>query len=73
MASSGLGFEVDRELCTGSGSCAFHAPGTFDLDDEMKVVVLGEADAAADTNDAAAVAAAIDSCPSRALRRRETP
>ncbi|MBL7489954.1 ferredoxin [Frankia sp. AgB1.9] len=66
MEKSGLAFSVDRESCLGSGSCAFHAPGTFDLDDDLKVVLLADGDP--DT----AVAAAIDSCPSGALRRKET-
>ncbi|OHV32121.1 ferredoxin [Pseudofrankia sp. EUN1h] len=67
MENVELDVQVDRELCMGSGSCAFHAPATFDLDDEMKVVVLAGGDPGA------AVDAAVDSCPSGALRRRETP
>jgi ferredoxin len=66
MEYSTPGFTVDRELCMGSGSCAFHAPRTFDLDDGLKVLVLANGDTDA------AVAAAIDSCPSGALRRKET-
>ncbi len=27
---------IDREKCMGSGNCSFMAPGTFDLDDDMK-------------------------------------
>ena len=30
-----LSIKVDRERCMGSGNCAFHAPNTFDLDDEF--------------------------------------
>ncbi len=30
---------IDRERCTGSGSCQFHAPNTFDLDAACKSVV----------------------------------
>ena len=52
---------ADRELCAGTGSCAFLAPGTFDVDDEGKVVILDGADPEED------VRAAVDSCPQRAL------
>jgi deazaflavin-dependent oxidoreductase (nitroreductase family) len=53
---------ADRDLCVGTGSCAFLAPGTFDVDDEeMKVVLLDGSDPE-DT-----VRAAVDSCPQRAL------
>jgi ferredoxin len=31
---------VDRDRCIGSGNCSFYAPSTFDLDDEMKSVVI---------------------------------
>ncbi|EFC86682.1 ferredoxin [Parafrankia sp. EUN1f] len=58
----GSSLHVDRDLCMGSGSCLFQAPATFDLDDEMKVVVLDESDSAD------AVRAAVESCPSGALR-----
>ncbi len=63
MKRSGIDLAVNRELCIGSGSCSFHAERTFDLDDEMKVVLLAGGDSAA------AVAAAVDSCPSGALTR----
>jgi ferredoxin len=52
---------ADRNLCIGSGSCAFLAPSTFDIDDEMKVVIL-DGDDPADT-----VRAAVESCPQGAL------
>lgn len=53
---------VDRDACSGTGSCAFLAPNTFDVDDEeMKVVLLDGSDPE-DT-----VRAAVDSCPQRAL------
>ena len=31
--------EVDRDLCIGAGTCVVVAPRTFDLDDELKVIV----------------------------------
>jgi ferredoxin len=40
---------VDRERCIGSGNCCFYAPNTFDLDDELKSVVIDTGgDASAD-------------------------
>ena len=38
-----LSIKIDRERCMGSGNCAFHAPNTFDLDDEMKAIVVDPA------------------------------
>ena len=57
-----LSIKVDRERCMGSGNCAFHAPNTFDLDDEMKAIVL---DAGADPDDR--IRLAVDGCPTLAL------
>ena len=31
--------KVDRDLCTGAGTCVVVAPNTFDLDDELKAFV----------------------------------
>jgi ferredoxin len=61
-----LRIEVDRDRCIGSGNCSFYAPATFDLDDELKVMVLsgaetGEADAEGD------VRAAAEGCPVKAI------
>jgi ferredoxin len=53
---------VDRERCTGSGSCTFHAPETFDIDDAMKVVLI---DGGGDSDEA--IRSAVESCPTRAL------
>jgi ferredoxin len=63
MTRSELSIEIDRELCMGSGTCTFHAPDTFDIDDEMKVVLLD-----GPHDDAEAIRAAVDGCPTRALR-----
>jgi ferredoxin len=57
-----LSIRIDRELCMGSGNCAFHAPNTFDLDDEMKVIVV---DPAGDPDDK--IRLAVDGCPTLAL------
>jgi ferredoxin len=53
---------VDRERCIGSGNCCFYAPNTFDLDDELKSVVIDPGgDASAD------VRAAVEGCPVNAI------
>jgi ferredoxin len=56
---------VDREVCMGSGSCSFHAPATFDLDDACKVVLLDTRDP--DEN----IRAAADACPTHAITLNE--
>ena len=57
---------VDRQRCMGSGSCAFHAPGTFDLDDDLRVVVLGGS-----VDEFDAVRRAVAGCPTRAIELRD--
>lgn len=32
--------KVDRDLCIGVGTCAVLAPKTFEVDDELKAVIL---------------------------------
>jgi ferredoxin len=64
----GLRIEVDRERCMGSGNCAFHAPATFDLDDDLKAIVLDP-----DGDPPAKVHLAVEGCPTAALRVAETP
>ncbi len=59
----GLRIEVDRDRCMGSGNCAFHAPATFDLDDDLKVVVLDP-----DGDPEEKVRIAVEGCPTAALR-----
>ena len=40
---------IDRDRCIGSGNCSFYAESTFELDDELKaVVVAGAAEGALD-------------------------
>lgn len=58
-----LRIEVDRAACMGSGNCAFHAPKTFDVDDDMKAFVLDP-----EGDDVAKVRVAVDGCPTQALR-----
>jgi ferredoxin len=61
----GLEIHIDRERCMGSGNCAFHAPSTFDLDDEMKAVVTD-----ADGDDEEKIRLAVEACPTLALSLR---
>ncbi len=57
---------TDRDRCIGSGNCAFFAPSTFDLDDELKVIVVpGGQDASLDA--LGDVRAAVEGCPVNAL------
>ena len=63
MTSPELKIEIDRERCMGSGTCTFHAPNTFDLDDETRAVLLPGPIDAIDM-----VRAAIQGCPTQALR-----
>jgi ferredoxin len=53
---------VDRERCIGSGNCCFYAPNTFDLDDELKSVVVDPGG-----DDPADVRAAVEGCPVNAI------
>ena len=53
---------VDRQRCIGSGNCCFYAPNTFDLDDELKSVVVDPGG-----DDAADVRAAVEGCPVNAI------
>ena len=47
----------------GSGNCAFYAPSTFDLDDDMKAIVV---DPAGDSDGKIRLAA--EGCPTQAIR-----
>jgi ferredoxin len=58
--------EADRDVCIGAGMCVMTAEEVFDQDDEGIVVVL---DAEVYPEHTAAVARAVASCPSGALRR----
>jgi len=46
----------------GSGNCAFWAPATFDLDDDMKAIVIDP-----DGDGADRVRNAVEACPTHAL------
>jgi ferredoxin len=63
MSAPGRGrIVVDREVCIGSGNCCFYAPSTFDLDDELKSVVVDPAG-----DNPADVRAAAEGCPVNAI------
>ena len=52
----------------GSGSCQFHAPGTFDLDAECKAIVV---DSQGDTPQA--IRNAAEGCPTHAIQVMSEP
>jgi ferredoxin len=55
--------EVDRRACMGTGTCLVYASGSLDLDAE------GKATARPDPTDPLdAALAAVEACPTRALR-----
>jgi ferredoxin len=55
--------EVDQSTCLGTGVCCFYAPGTFDLDDDGRSIVI---DQHGDPDDA--VRNAVEACPTRSVR-----
>ncbi len=57
-----LDISINRELCMGSGNCAFWAPGVFDLDGDGIAIVV---DAAAQPQDKVVLAA--QGCPTQAI------
>ena len=65
MWSDNLGImriEIDRDVCIGTENCSRYAPGTFDVDDEGKVVQIGT-----DVDSDDAIRTAVESCPTGAL------
>lgn len=62
----GLKVVVDTSLCIGSGNCAMTAPAVFDQDEEQAVVVL--LDDSPPEAERAAVALAVEQCPSAVIR-----
>ena len=53
---------IDRDRCIGSGNCSFFAPATFDLDGDLKSVVVDP-----EGDDPADVRAAVEGCPVHAI------
>jgi ferredoxin len=62
VAAVALEITIDRELCMGSGNCAFWAPGVFDLDDDGVAYVI---DATAQPDEKVLLAA--QGCPTQAI------
>jgi len=54
--------EIDRDVCIGTENCNRYAPGTFEVDDEGKVVQIGT-----DVDSEDAIRTAVESCPTGAL------
>ena len=54
--------EVDRDACIGDGLCADEAPGTFEMDDEDKAIVLEGSTDSRDT-----ILEAAQNCPTDAI------
>jgi len=64
--TQGWTVEVDRDVCMGSGLCIVYAPDTFDIDDGTRSFVREPAGGTL-----AEVRAAVEACPTRALRLSE--
>lgn len=58
---------LDQEKCTGLGICESLAPDYFEVDESGDLVLLKET---IDETDTAEIDNAINSCPTRALRRK---
>lgn len=59
---------IDRDKCMGSGNCAFHAPRTFAIDDDLKAVVVDP-----DGDPPADVANSVEGCPTAAITVEPPP
>jgi ferredoxin len=55
--------EVNRDLCMGTGACAYALPGLFAVGDDGKARVIGTVD-----EDDKTVADVVGECPTAALR-----
>ena len=64
-----LRVEADRSKCMGAGMCALNAPEVFDQDENEGLVVVLEAEPAAEHEDA--VRDAVNLCPASAIRLAE--
>jgi len=58
---------IDRDRCMGSGSCQFHAPGVFDLDDECRAIVVDSEGGSPE-----AIRNAAENCPTHAIEVEES-
>ncbi len=62
VVSMALEIRIDRDVCMGSGNCAFWAPTVFDLDDEGVAYVLAN-----DESMMEKINAAVQGCPTQAI------
>ena len=53
---------IDRDLCIGAATCVTIAPGTFQMDDENKAILID-----LEGNDMETVLMASESCPTKAI------
>jgi len=58
--------QIDRDRCIGSGNCGFFAPATFDIDEDLKAVLLDTA-CGPDGDPEEKVLLAADGCPTEAI------
>jgi ferredoxin len=58
----GLQVVVDRDLCMGSGNCAYWLPGVFELDDDGYASVVDHAGASEEE-----IVTAAQRCPTHAI------
>lgn len=58
--------KINRQECICCGSCVSVAPGTFELDDEGKAVVLNNI-----IDDEETIRSAVDSCPVLAIKLKK--
>jgi ferredoxin len=61
----GIGIDIDRDACMGSGNCVFAAPGVFELDDEPVARVVNP-----ESSPEEAVVTAARQCPTHAITVR---
>jgi ferredoxin len=53
---------IDRDLCIGAATCVTIAPGTFQMDEENKAILVDLTG-----NDAETILLAAESCPTKAI------
>lgn len=53
---------IDRDLCIGAATCVTIAPGTFQMDDENKAILVD-----LKGNEAETILLAAESCPTKAI------
>jgi ferredoxin len=53
---------IDRDLCIGAATCVTIAPGTFQMDEENKAILVN-----LEGNDAETILMGAESCPTKAI------